>query len=131
MIITAISKQKLVCFVLGFQILCFAVLSVVSLVTAVVSIQLLRLGLFHKTVDGQTFQKGPSDAVIHVALVTTSCECALCIVSSVISCRLAKAAKDELQRKREGTYHADEDEKDAAHHHNNGEKFFARCLTRI
>jgi len=118
------------------QIMCFAVLSVVSLVTAVVSIQLLRLGLVHKTVDGQTFQKGrASDAVIYVALAATSCECALCIVSSVISCRLAKAAKDELQRKREGTYHVDDDDNDvivaAAHRQNNGEKFFARSLTRI
>ena len=31
----------------------------------------------------------------------------------MISCRLAKAAKDELQRTREGTsYHVDDDEKD-------------------
>lgn len=95
-----------------WQILCFAALSVASLVTAVVSIQLLRLGLVHKTVDGQTFEKGPGDAVILVALVTTACECVLCIISSFISCRLAKAAKDELQRKREGTYQVDEDEKD-------------------
>jgi len=94
------------------QILCLAALSVVSLVTAVVSIQLLRLGLLDKTVDGQTFQKGTSDAVILVALVTSACECVLCIVSSVISCRLAKAAKDELQRKREGTYQVDDDDKD-------------------
>lgn len=83
-----------------------------SLVTAVVSIQLLRLGLTHQTVDGQTFEKGPGDAVILVALVTTACECVLCIISSFISCRLAKAAKDELQHKREGTYPVDEDEKD-------------------
>jgi len=120
----------------GWQIMCFAVLSVVSLVTAVVSIQLLRLGLFHKTVDGHTFPKGPSDAVILVALVTTVCECALCIISSVISCRLAKAAKDELQRKREGTYHVDECEKDVmvvndGHRQSGGEKFFACSLARI
>ena len=37
----------------------------------------------------------------------------MCIISSVISCRLAKAAKDELQRTREGTsYQVDELEKD-------------------
>lgn len=106
-----------------------------SLVTAVVSIQLLRLGLFHKTIDGQPVQKSRSDTVLLVALVTTACECVLCIVSSVISCRLAKAAKDELQRKREGTYQVDEDDDanvvNRAHHQNNGEKFFARSLTRI
>ena len=52
------------------QILCLAVLSVVSLVTAVVSIQLLRLGLLHKTVDGQSFQRDTlrEDAVLLVAL---------------------------------------------------------------
>ena len=118
--------------------MCFAALSVVSLVTAVVSIQLLRVGLYHKTVEGhQAFQKGPSAAVILVALVTTACECVLCIISSVISCRLAKAAKDELQRKGEGTYHVDEDQKDmmmtvnAERHQNKREKFLARCLTRI
>lgn len=95
------------------QIMCFAALSVVSLVTAVVSIQLLRLAVFHKTVDGgETLERGPSDAVFVVALVTTACECALCIVSAFISCRLAGAAKDELQRKRDGTFHVDEDEKD-------------------
>jgi len=116
--------------------MCFAAMSVVSLVTAVVSIQLLRLGLFHKTVDGSTFEAGPSDAVILVALVTTVCECVLCIVSSVISCRLAKAAKDELQLKREGTYHVDEEEKNVmvvntGTHQNNAEKFLARSITRI
>jgi len=133
-------KRLHVCFASGPQIMCFAVLSVVSLVTAVVSIQLLRLGLVHKTVDGQTFQKdrASDDAIIYVALVATSFECALCIVSSVISCRLAKAAKDELQRKREGTYHVDDEDNDvvvvdaaAAHRQNNGEKFLARSLTRI
>ena len=115
------------------QILCFAVLTVVSLVTAVVSIQLLRLGLLHKTVDGQTFQKGTSDAVILVALATTACECALCISSSVVSCRLAKAAKDELQRKREGTYHADDGDRDVmvVNYQNNREQFGARSLARI
>jgi len=93
--------------------MCFAVLSVASLVAAVVSVQLLRLGLFHQNVnDDQTSQQqGPSDAVMLVALVTTASECVLCIISSVISCRLAKAAKDELQRKREGTYQMDEYEK--------------------
>jgi len=96
----------------GVQIMCFAALSVVSLVTAVVSIQLLRLGLFEKTVDGETFEKVQNDAVILVALVSSACECALCIISAVISCRLAKAAKDDLQRKREGTFHVDTDEKD-------------------
>jgi len=125
-----------VCFIADLQILCFAVLSVVSLVTAVVSIQLLRLGLFRKTFDGETFEKGPDKAVIYVGLVTTTCECALCIISAVISCRQAKAAKDELQRKREGTYHVDEDEKDVmvvdtAAHQNNREKFFGRSIARI
>jgi len=85
--------------------MCFAAFSVVSLVTAVVSIQLLRLGLVNQTADGQTFQKENKDVLILIALVTTGAECIWCIVSSFVSCRLAKAAKEELQRKHEGTFH--------------------------
>lgn len=85
--------------------MCFAAFSVVSMVTAVVSIQFLRVGLVNQTTDGHTFQKEEKDVLILIALGTTAAECAFCVVSSVISCRLAKVAKEELQRKREGTFH--------------------------
>lgn len=85
--------------------MCYAAFSVVSLVTAVVSLQLLRLGLLNQTTDGHTFQKEQRDILILIALGLTATECAFCIISSFLSCRLARAAKHELQRKREGTFH--------------------------
>ena len=85
--------------------MCFAAFSVVSLVTAVVSLQLLRLGLVYQTTDGQTFHRETKDVLVLIALGLTATECAFCIASSVLSCRLARAAKQELQRKREGTFH--------------------------
>jgi hypothetical protein len=48
----------------------FIALSVVSIVTAVVSIQLLRLGLVNHTTDGHTFQKENKDILILIALAT-------------------------------------------------------------
>ncbi|ESN90631.1 hypothetical protein HELRODRAFT_166330 [Helobdella robusta] len=85
--------------------MCFAALSVVSLVTVVVSIQLLRLGLVNETTDGHTFQKENKDHVIVVALTVASLEGVFCVISAFISCRLASKAKKELQSKREGTFH--------------------------
>jgi hypothetical protein len=87
----------------AYLIMCFAAFSVVSLVTAVVSIQLLRLGLVSPTTS--TGPKQRPDTLTLVALTVASTECVLCVVSSFISCRLAKAAKEELQRRGEGTYH--------------------------
>ena len=85
--------------------MCFAALSVVSLVTVVVSIQLLRLGLINETTDGHMFQKEAKDLTIVVALSVTALEGIFCVFSAFISCRLAADAKKELQRKREGTFH--------------------------
>ncbi|XP_013398378.1 uncharacterized protein LOC106164882 [Lingula anatina] len=88
----------------AYLILCFTAFSVVSLVTAVVSIQLLRLGLINHTNDGNTFQKEKKDFLIIVALATAGTECLICIISSFVSCRVARAAKKELFKKREGTF---------------------------
>lgn len=88
-----------------FQILCFTAFSVVSMVTAVVSIQLLRLGLVNHTTDGHTFQKKDKDIIIIMALVVAGTECLVCIMSSLISCRMAKVAKEELCKRREGMFH--------------------------
>ncbi|XP_074662878.1 transmembrane protein 196-like [Tubulanus polymorphus] len=89
----------------AYVILCFTAFSIVSLVTAVVSIQLLRLGLVNHTTDGHTFQKEKLDMLIVVALVATGAECLNCIISTIVSCRMAKAAKKELFKKRDGTFH--------------------------
>ncbi|XP_064621405.1 transmembrane protein 196-like isoform X2 [Lineus longissimus] len=92
----------------AYVILCFTAFSIVSLVTAVVNIQLLRLGLVNHTTDGQTFQKEKLDILIIIALVAAGLETLICMVSSFVSCRLAKAAKKEMFKKRDGTFHVQE-----------------------
>ena len=88
-----------------FQIMCFTAFSVVSMVTAVVSIQLLRLGLVNHTTDGQTFQKQEKDTLIIIALGLAGTEILVCLVSTLLSCRMAKVAKEELCKRREGMFH--------------------------
>ena len=85
--------------------MCFIAFSVVSMVTAVVSIQLLRLGLVIHTTDGQTFQKEEKDPLIIIALATAGTECLFCIMSILLSCRVAKIAKEEMYQRREGMFH--------------------------
>ena len=87
------------------QIMCFTAFSVVSMVTAVVSIQLLRLGLVNHTTDGQTFQKQDKDTLIIIALVLAGSEILVCLLSTLLSCRMAKVAKEELCKRREGMFH--------------------------
>lgn len=89
----------------AYLILCFTAFSVVSLVTAVVSIQLLRLGLVNHTTDGVAYQKEQKDVLIIIALVTAGSECLICVIASFASCRMARAAKKELCKKREGMFH--------------------------
>ena len=85
--------------------MCYTAFNVVSVVTAIVSIQLLRLGLVNQTTDGHTFQKEHKDVLIVSALVAAGCQSLNCIISSIVSCRLANAAKKELRKKREETFH--------------------------
>ncbi|KAL3874478.1 hypothetical protein ACJMK2_037487 [Sinanodonta woodiana] len=89
----------------SYVIMCFTAFSVVSMVTAVVSIQLLRLGLVNYTTDGHTFQKKDKDALIIVALTTAGSECLICLLSTLCSCRMAKVAKEEMCKRREGMFH--------------------------
>ncbi|WAR18268.1 hypothetical protein MAR_000106 [Mya arenaria] len=89
----------------GGFIMCFTAFSVVSMVTAVVSIQLLRLGLVNHTTDGQTFQKHNKDTLIIIALALAGSEILICLVSTLLSCRMAKVAKEELCKRREGMFH--------------------------
>ncbi|KAI0231989.1 hypothetical protein LSAT2_017670, partial [Lamellibrachia satsuma] len=87
------------------QIMCFMAFSMVSLVTAIVSIQLLRLGLVNQTTDGSVYEKEHKDSLILIALSCAGVECLFCIASSFVSCRLAKAAKAQLAEKTVGTFY--------------------------
>lgn len=85
--------------------MCFTAFSVVSLVTAVVSIQLLRLGMVNHTTDGHTFQKEQQDPLIYVALSVAGLEILVCLISVLLSCRIAKVAKEEMCKQRDGMFH--------------------------
>lgn len=85
--------------------MCFAAATVVSLVTAVVSIQLLRLGMVNHTTDGHTFQKENTDILTIIGLVIAGTEILICLVSAIFSCRLVKAAKEKQSKQREGMFH--------------------------
>lgn len=89
----------------AYLIMCFTAFSVVSLVTAVVSIQLLRLGLVNHTTDGHTFQKEEKDVLILFALGGAGFEILLCLITLASSCRLAKAAKKDMFEKRADLFH--------------------------
>jgi hypothetical protein len=85
--------------------MCFTAFSIVSLVTAIVSIQLLRLGLVNHTTDGHTYQKDSKDILILIALGAAGTEILFCLISAFVSCRLAHAAKKELQQKKKGAFY--------------------------
>ncbi|KAK7103470.1 hypothetical protein V1264_018356 [Littorina saxatilis] len=89
----------------SYVIMCFTAFSVVSLVTAVVSIQLLRLGMVNHTTDGHTFQKEQQDPLIYVALSVAGLEILVCLISVLLSCRIAKVAKEEMCKQRDGMFH--------------------------
>ncbi|XP_060070869.1 uncharacterized protein LOC132550797 [Ylistrum balloti] len=93
----------------SYVIMCFTAFNVVSMVTAVVSIQLLRLGLVNHTTDGETIQKAVKDMLILVALGAAGTECLVCLISTVLSCRVAKIAKEEMSKQREGMFYVKED----------------------
>ena len=76
-----------------FQILTFTALSIISLVTGVIILQLLRLGLSDDKVASKCY-----DALV-AAIVITSMECLVCVISAFTSCRLAKAKKKEIEEK--------------------------------
>lgn len=85
--------------------MCFIAISAVSMVTTFVSFQLLRVGLQNHATDGSTFQKEEKDPLILIALGTAGVECLTCILSILLSCRVAKIAKEEMCQQREGMFH--------------------------
>ena len=88
-----------------FQIMCFTAFSFVSLVISIISIQLLRMGLVNHTTDGHTFQKEEKDILILVALGSAGIEILFGLISSVVGCCMANAAKHELFKKHVGAFH--------------------------
>ncbi|XP_070569444.1 transmembrane protein 196-like [Ptychodera flava] len=88
----------------AYMILCFTAFSFVSLITGVVSIQLLRLGLVNHTSDGHTYAKEEQDVLIIVALVTAGLECLNSLISSFVSCLVAKKLKQKKMLGRRERY---------------------------
>ncbi|KAL3309304.1 hypothetical protein Ciccas_012150 [Cichlidogyrus casuarinus] len=89
----------------GITISCFTLASMVSLLTALVSIQLLRLGLVIHTTQGDTYVKETLDHLILVALGVTAFECINCVLGAIASCKLAKLAKIHLRKRQNGLFH--------------------------
>lgn len=89
----------------SYVIMCFIAIAAVSMVTTFVSFQLLRVGLQNHATDGSTFQKEVKDPLIIIAMGTAGVECLICILSILLSCRVAKIAKEEMCQQREGMFH--------------------------
>ena len=85
--------------------MCFTAFSIVSMVTCIVSIQLLRIGLINHTTAGDTYQKDSKDILIIISLGAAGTEILFCLISAVVSCRLAHDAKKELQQKKKGAFY--------------------------
>jgi hypothetical protein len=85
--------------------MCLAAVCIVSILTAVVSIQLLRLGLVNQTTAGDTFEKERKDILILLALGCEGVECLLCVVTVFFSWSLSRQAKRELAQQRNGAFH--------------------------
>ncbi|KAK3772186.1 hypothetical protein RRG08_035226 [Elysia crispata] len=89
----------------SYVIMCFTAFSVVSMVVSVVSIQLLRAGLVNHTTDGHTFQKERQDVLIYVSLTTAGTEIVVCMAAIVLSCSIARIAKEEMSKQRDGMFY--------------------------
>lgn len=85
--------------------MCYAAFSVVCVISAIVSIQLLRLGLVNQTSDGKIFQKEEKNELLLIAIGLAGADCFVCVLSTLASWRLGIAAKREMERKRGGTFH--------------------------
>ncbi|GFR94062.1 hypothetical protein ElyMa_000909000, partial [Elysia marginata] len=75
------------------------------MVVSVVSIQLLRAGLVNHTTDGHTFQKEKQDVLIYVSLTTAGTEIVVCMAAIVLSCSIARIAKEEMSKQRDGMFY--------------------------
>lgn len=84
--------------------LCYAALSIVTLIVDCVNIQLLRLGVVNIMTDGQAYLKERKDVLVLIALVVSSIECFVCLLSLIIGIRLSYDAAHKKFHKREGAF---------------------------
>jgi hypothetical protein len=89
-----------------YSILCFASLNSITLITAVVNLQLLRLGLVNHTTIGRTFQKENKDVYIIVAIIADGLEILVCTLSLVMCLKLNYDSKTNRfkSHKKEGVF---------------------------
>jgi hypothetical protein len=79
-------------------------LSIVTLIVDCVNIQLLRLGLVNIMTDGQAYSKERKDILVLIALVGSSIECLICLLSLFVGIRLSYDAANKKFRKKEGAF---------------------------
>lgn len=87
-----------------FKILCYVALSIVTLIVASVNIQLLRLGLVNIMTDGETYLKERLDPFVLSAIIVSSVECFICLLSLAVGIRLSYDAAHRKFRKKEGAF---------------------------
>lgn len=88
------------------QILCFASITSITIITAVVNLQLLRLGLVNHTTIGLTFQKETKDVYILIGLVIDACEILVCTATLIICLKLNYDSKNNRfkSQRKEGVF---------------------------
>jgi hypothetical protein len=69
-----------------------------------VNIQLLRLGLVNIMTDGEAYLKERKDTLVLIALIVSSIECIICLLSLSVGMRLAYDAGNKKFRKKEGAF---------------------------
>ncbi len=79
-------------------------LSIVTLIVDCVNIQLLRLGLVNIMIDGQAYLKERKDILVLIALVVSSIDCLVCLLSLSVGIRLSYDAAHKKFRKKEGAF---------------------------
>ncbi|CAF4426202.1 unnamed protein product, partial [Adineta steineri] len=85
-------------------ILCYVALSIVTLIVDYVNIQLLRLGLVNITTDGEAYLKDRKDILVLIAVLVSSLECLICLLSLSVGIRLSYDAANRKFRKKEGAF---------------------------
>ncbi|CAF0764546.1 unnamed protein product [Adineta steineri] len=87
-----------------YVILCYVALSIVTLIVDYVNIQLLRLGLVNITTDGEAYLKDRKDILVLIAVLVSSLECLICLLSLSVGIRLSYDAANRKFRKKEGAF---------------------------
>lgn len=74
------------------------------MIVDLVNIQLLRLGLVNIMTDGQAYLKERTDILVLIALIISSIECIICLLSLSLGIRLSYDAAHKKFRKKEGAF---------------------------